>query len=54
MTLTEQELFERCLTLEGIRYELEDRIEAMLDYLMKSNITPEEMDEVDKIAHGIK
>lgn len=54
MTETEQEFFERCLILEGIRYELEDRIEDMLDYLMKSNITLEEMDEVDKIAHGTK
>ena len=52
MTPTEQELFERCLTLEGIRYELEDKIEDILDFLMKSNITLEEMYKIEEIAYG--
>lgn len=52
MTPTEEELFERCLTLEGIRFDLEDKIEDILDFLMKSNITVEEMDKIQEIAYG--
>lgn len=51
MTQTEQELFERCFTLEGKKFELQDTIEDILDYLMKTNITPEEMNEVQNIAY---
>ena len=48
----EEELFERCIELEHIRYGLEDRIEDILDSLMKSHITLEEMDKVQEIAYG--
>lgn len=52
MTQTEQEFFERCMLLEEIRFELEDKIEDILDYLMKSNLTLEEMYKVQEIAYG--
>lgn len=48
----EEELFERCIELEHIRYGLEDRIEDILDFLMKSHITLEEIDKVQEIAYG--
>ena len=48
----EEELFERCIELEHIRYGLEDRIEDILDFLIKSHITLEEMDKVQEIAYG--
>ena len=47
----EEELFERCIELEHIRYGLEDTIEDILDFLMKSHITIEEMEGVQKIAY---
>lgn len=51
MTNSEEELFERCLYLEGIRYELEDKIQEILDYLMKSSITLKEMEELEMIVN---
>ena len=45
------ELYERCIYLERLRYGLEDRIEAILDFLCHSNITIEEMERVQKIAY---
>lgn len=45
-----EELYERCLELEMIRYSLQDKIEEILDYLVKTHITIEEMDQVQKIA----
>ena len=51
MTETEQEFYERCLYLEGIKFDLKDTIENMLDYLMTTNITPEEMNEIQNIAY---
>lgn len=45
------ELYERCIELEHIRYGLEDKIEAILDFLVHSNITLEEMEGVQKIAY---
>lgn len=51
MTPTEEELFERCLTLEGIRFELEDKIEDILDYLVKTHITLEEMEQVEEMVN---
>lgn len=48
----EEELFERCIELEHIRYGLEDRIEDILDFLIKSHITMEEMEKVQEIAYG--
>lgn len=48
----EEELFERCIELEHIRYGLEDRIEDILDFLVKSHITMEEMEKVQEIAYG--
>lgn len=52
MTKTEEELFERCLYLEGKRFEKEDLIEEMLDYLVKTNITLEEMIELEIMVYG--
>lgn len=46
-----EELYDRCIELERIRYGLEDRIEAILDFLVHSNITLEEMDKIQEIAY---
>ena len=46
-----EELYDRCIELERIRYGLEDRIEAILYYLLHSNITLEEMDKIQEIAY---
>lgn len=43
------ELYDRCIELERIRYGLEDKIEAILDFLVHSNITLEEMQVVQEI-----
>lgn len=45
------ELFERCIDLEHIRYGLQDKIENILDFLLKSHITVEEMEKVQEIAY---
>lgn len=45
------ELYERCIELERIRYGLEDKIEAILDFLVHSNITLEEMKKVEEIVN---
>ena len=45
------ELYERCIELEHIRYGLEDKIEAILDFLVHSNITLEEMKKVEEIVN---
>ena len=47
-----EELYDRCIELDRKRYVLEDRIEAILDFLCHSNITIEEMDKVQEIAYG--
>ena len=52
MTKTEEELFERCLYLEGKRFEKEDLIEEMLDYLVKTNITLEKMINLEIMVYG--
>ena len=46
----EEELYERCIELERKRYKLEDKIQEILDYLLKTHITIEEMEEVQRIA----
>ena len=46
-----EELYERCIYLERLRYGLEDRIENILDFLVHTNITMEEMERVQKIAY---
>ena len=46
-----EELFDRCIDLEHIRYGLQDKIESILDFLMKSHITVEEMEKVQEIAY---
>jgi hypothetical protein len=48
----EEELFERCIELERIRYALEDKIEDILDFLVKSHITIEELEKVQRVAYG--
>ena len=45
------ELFERCIELEHVKYGYQDKIEKILDYLVKSHITLEEMEGVQKIAY---
>lgn len=47
----EEELYERCIELEHIRYGLQDTIENILDFLVKSHITFEEMEKVQEIAY---
>ena len=46
-----EELYQRCIDLEHMRYGLQDKIEEILDYLVKSHITVEEMEGVQKIAY---
>ena len=46
-----EELYERCIFLEHVRYDLQDKIEEILDFLMKSHITLEEMEKVQEIAY---
>jgi hypothetical protein len=46
-----EELYERCIDLEHIRYGLEDKIQAILDFLVHSNITLEEMKKVEEIVN---
>lgn len=46
-----EELFDRCIELEHIRYGLQDKIENILDFLLKSHITVEEMEKVQEIAY---
>lgn len=46
-----EELFDRCIDLEHIRYGLQDKIENILDFLLKSHITLEEMEKVQEIAY---
>ena len=50
----EEELYQRCIELERKGYALEDKIQEMLDYLLKTHITLEEMEEVQRIATGEK
>jgi len=49
-----EELYERCLELENIRYDLQDKIEDILDYLVHSHITLEEMNKVQEIVERKK
>lgn len=44
-----QELYDRCIELEGIRYDLQDKIQEILDFLVHSHITVEEMKKVQEI-----
>ena len=46
-----EELYQRCIDLEHIRYGLQDKIENILDFLLKSHITVEEMEKVQEIAY---
>lgn len=47
-----EELYERCIELGGIKYALEDKIQDILDFLVHSHITMEEMEKVEEIANG--
>lgn len=47
-----EELYERCIELGRIRYNLQDTIEDILDFLVKSHITIEELEKVQEIAYG--
>lgn len=46
-----EELYERCIELEHIRYNLQDKIQTILDYLVKTHITIEEMEKVEEIVN---
>ena len=48
----EDELFMRCVQLDLKRYELEDKIQEILDYLLHTHITLEEFDDVQRIITG--
>ena len=45
------DLYERCTELGFIKYELEDKIQRILDYLVHTHITIEEMKKVEEIAN---
>lgn len=47
----EDELFMRCIQLDIERYELQDTIQEILDFLYKTHITIEEFKEVQRIAN---
>lgn len=49
-----QELYDRCIELEGIRYDLQDKIQDILDFLVHSHITLEEMQVVQEIVEKEK
>ena len=46
-----QELYDRCIELERIRYDLQDKIQEILDFLVYSHITVEEMQVVQEILN---
>lgn len=50
----EDELFEACIELRRRVNDLEDKIQEILDFLVKTHITLEEMEEVQRIATGEK
>ena len=50
----EDELFMRCVQLDLKRYELEDKIQEILDFLLKTHITIEEFEKVQEIANRKK
>lgn len=45
-----EELYQRCIELERIRYDLQDKIQEILDFLVHSHITVEEMQVVQEIV----
>ena len=47
----EDELFMRCVQLDLRRYELEDKIEEILDFLLHTHITIEEFKELQEIVN---
>ena len=48
-----EELYDRCISLEFVRYELEDKIGAIINCLLHSNITLEQMDIIHNIVKEI-
>ena len=49
-----QELYDRCIELERIRYDLQDKIQEILDFLVHSHITLKEMQVVQEIVEKEK
>ena len=47
----EEELFEVCINLRRNVFDLEDKIEEILDYLLHTHITIEEFEVVQEIAN---
>lgn len=47
------ELYDRCIELEHIRYKSQDKLEEIIECLLHSNITIEEMDKISKIIGGL-
>ena len=48
----EEELFETCIELRRRVNDLEDKIQEILDFLVKTHITVHEMEEVQMIVEG--
>ena len=48
---SEDELFEACINLRRNVYNLEDKIQEILDYLLGTHITIEEFEKVQEIAN---
>lgn len=45
----EDELYERCIELERIRFALEDKIQDIQEYLVNTHITIEELEKLEEI-----
>ena len=55
MTEQEQidELYDRCIELEHVRYNLQDKLEEIIESLLHSHITIEEMDKINRIIGDV-
>ena len=51
MEIDKNELYERIFQLRDIRYELEDKLERIREYLLHSHITLEEMEKIGEIIN---
>lgn len=45
------ELYDRCIELEHIRWNLEDKIQAIIEFLVHSSISIEEMEKIEGITN---
>ena len=51
--MIEDELYERCIYLERLRYSLEDKIDAIIETLLHSSISIEEMEKIGEIINEV-